>query len=202
MRLAQAARAAGSKHVTPKTGDDALARAAASGDRGAFAMLAERHYERIYRIAYGYLGHRAAAEDTAQDACIRLGQAIGKFRGKAAFTTWLYRLVLNVARDKARAVARDAARSGGERDDGFEALSVKNPGAGPDELAEVRQAMRVLDALPAQLKETVLLVHWQGLSHAEAGDVLDCREGTVSWRLSEARKLLSEKIDRSIGSGG
>ena len=92
------------------TEDARLVADAVAGDRAAFAALVTRHYDRIFRVAWRILGNRAEAEDLAQDVCATLGRRIRSFRGEAAFTTWLHRLVVNAARDRLR---REAARPGG-----------------------------------------------------------------------------------------
>ncbi|HMQ57786.1 MAG TPA: sigma-70 family RNA polymerase sigma factor, partial [Rhizobiaceae bacterium] len=86
--------------------DEALASAAAGGDRAAFALLVGRHYDFVFRIAWRWLGRREEAEDLTQDVCVRLGRAIASFRGEAAFSTWLYQLTLNALRDRQRAASR------------------------------------------------------------------------------------------------
>src|SRR5512137_1381522 len=74
-------------------------RRAQRGDRDAFSRLVEGHYASIFRFACRYCGDRQDAEDVAQQACIKLARAIGQFRFESAFSTWLYRLVINCARD-------------------------------------------------------------------------------------------------------
>ena len=88
--------------------DDAtLVRRARGGDRGAFAALVERHYERIHRLGARVLGDGGEAEDLAQDVCAGLAARLGSYRGDSLFSTWLYRVVVNAARD---ALRRDAVR--------------------------------------------------------------------------------------------
>ena len=72
------------------TSDNALAERAAGGDRDAFRVLLERHYDRMYRLAYRYCGRHADAEDITQDICLALPAKLRSFKGSAQFTTWLY----------------------------------------------------------------------------------------------------------------
>ena len=81
--------------------DGELIGLAREGDRLAFDALVERHYDFVYRVAWRWCGSRADAEDVAQEVCARLGKAIRGFRGGGAFTTWLYAMTLNGARDMA-----------------------------------------------------------------------------------------------------
>ena len=85
-----------------ETDDNALALAAGSGDRAAFATLIDRHYDRIFRFAWRLTGAADLAEDLAQDVVILLAKRISQFRGDAKFTTWLYQVTLNAARDAGR----------------------------------------------------------------------------------------------------
>ena len=165
--------------------DDALARRAAEGDREAFATLVERHYDRIYRIGARVLGDADAAADLAQDVCVALPAKLASYRGRSRFTTWLYRVVVNAARDGLR---RRAARQRGER--GYAELDgrVRTPAAdGECESTWLRQA---LGRLSEELRVTVFLVIEEGLRHAEAGEALGVSESTVSWRMHEVRRRL------------
>ena len=172
--------------------DDTLARRAAAGDRDAFAALVERHYDRIYRIAARVLGDADEAADLAQDVCVALPAKLSSWRGESRFSTWLYRVVVNAARD---ALRRKAARRRGEQ--GFaetEAL-LRIEDAGRE--CEASWLRHALGQLPEDLRLTVFLVLEEELKHGEAGDVLGVSESTVSWRMHEVRKRL-----RALAAGG
>ena len=165
--------------------DGTLARRAAAGDRDAFAALIERHYERIYRVGARVLGDADAAADLAQDVCVGLPAKLSSFRGESRFTTWLYRVVVNAARD---ALRRNVARQRNERIYAeVDALVRAGNAARERESSWLRQA---LGRLPEELRATVVLVLAEGLRHAEAGKVLGVSEATVSWRMHEVRKRL------------
>ncbi len=174
--------------------DNQLAQLAALGDRAAFARLIERHYERIHRMARRFVGDPAAAEDLAQDVCVQLARRILSFRGEARFTTWLYKVVLNAVRDRARrAKARATATAGFAEVD---TLRRAGDAARADEAAWLRAA---LDSLSPELRETVVLTLDEGLSHAEAGAILGVAESTISWRLMTVRKHLKSLADAGEG---
>ncbi|MDP9195482.1 MAG: RNA polymerase sigma factor [Pseudomonadota bacterium] len=173
--------------------DHTLARQAQAGNRRAFAVLVERHYGLMFRVAWKWCGMKDQAEDIAQEAAIKLARHIDAFRFESAFTTWLYRLVLNTARGHAKARQRHAHREQPLHEDG---VYVSNAPSPEQQLAH-KDVVKALARLPEALRETVLLVCWQGLSHREAGAVLECSEGTVSWRIHEARKQLAGVLDGS-----
>ncbi len=165
--------------------DTSLALLAARGDRQAFAQLVERHYDYIYRIACKWTGKASDAEDVAQDVCIKLGAAIRSFDGRAAFTSWLYRVVLNAVRDMQRARSRR-----GRYMDRYAEIAPDE--ALPDQedataMAEIWAAVR---KLPDQQRDAILLVYAEEMTHAQAGEIMGCKETTVSWHIHEARKTL------------
>lgn len=163
--------------------DDALIRAAQSGDADAFEQLLEAHYDTLYRFAYKWSGNRADAEDITQQACMKLARALSSYRFESAFTSWLYRVVVNCAKDWARSQGRHAGATYDE--------AAEQGGSVPDEVehqAYIWQLLRKLEDLPEGIRETLLLVHAEGLTHGEAAAVLEVKESTVSWRLHEFRK--------------
>ena len=164
--------------------DEALARAAANGDGEAFASLLERHYDRVFRLAFRLTGARAEAEDLCQDVCAALPGKLSAFRGEARFTTWLFRVVMNAGHDRRRRRATFAKAA-----EGWGEVEV----ARRAEAVEAAEAMDWLTAamrgLPEELRDTVALV-LDEVTHAEAAEVLGVSEGTVSWRMSEVKKRL------------
>ncbi len=176
------------------TDDEALIRAAQAGDAHAFEQLLEQHYDTVYRFAYKWCGDRADAEDVTQQVCLKLARALASYRFESAFTSWLYRVVINCARDWARSEGRHVT-SDLEDESGVEPRNDGNP---VEHMAYLWQLLHKLDALPEGLKETLLLVHGEGLSHGEAARVLDVKDSTVSWRLHEFRKRYS----LSLNEGG
>ncbi|MCG6885273.1 MAG: RNA polymerase sigma factor [Silicimonas sp.] len=166
------------------TSDEALARAAANGDGEAFSSLLERHYDRVFRLAFRLTGARAEAEDLCQDVCAALPGKLSAFRGEARFTTWLYRVVMNAGLDRRRRRATYAKAA-----DGWGEVEVARRAEAAETAAAVDWLTRAMRALPEELRDTVALV-LDEVSHAEAGEILGVSEGTVSWRVSEAKKRL------------
>lgn len=171
--------------------DDELVSEAQAGNRQAFADLLERHYGLMYKVAWQWCGVREDAEDIAQDASIKLANNISAFMFESKFTTWLYRLVINAAKDYYKAKNRRGTRETPLHDDAV----YMSEDLTPEEKLSCKDTLKAISDLPEQLKETVLLVCWQGMTHAEASDILDCEEGTVSWRIHEARKKIAEALE-------
>lgn len=169
------------------TDDNQLAAQAAKGDAAAFRLLLERHYDSVYRIAFRFSGQRADAEDLAQDVCASLARKIRSFRGDAKFSTWLYRVVMNAARDAHRKnmTADKAAKNYGE-------VAELERGEQAATNRDLVWLYEMLDVVGGELKETAVLVLAEGLSHAEAAAILEIKESTVSWRMHELRKHLKQ----------
>jgi len=169
--------------------DEALIRNAQAGDTRAFEALLERHYDTLYRFAWKWCGNRVDAQDVTQKACLKLASSLGSFRFESAFSSWLYRLVINCAKDWARSERRH---------DGFylgECAEAASDPVAVEHQAYLWQLLHKLDALPEDIKATLLLVHAEGLTHSEAARALDVKESTVSWRLHEFRKRYSHALD-------
>ena len=175
--------------------DGRLARRAAAGDREAFAALLERHYDRIYRVGARVLGDADEAADLAQDVCVALPARLASWRGESRFTTWLYRVVVNAARDALR--RKDARRRGERSYAEVEALMRVDDPSSASRTCESSWLRRALGELPEDLRMTVFLVLEEELRHAEAGEVLGVSGSTVSWRMHEVRKRL-----RALAAGG
>lgn len=166
--------------------DNALAAAAAGGDRDAFSMLLERHYDRMHRLAWQITGSRNDADDISQDVCCTLVARIGDFRGDAKFSTWLYAIVVNQCRAHHR--RRSAIRRLAQGLETMVRFSAASDGRDAYDAAWLKSAIA---RLKPDLRETVALVVGQQLSHREASEVLGVAEKTISWRMHEARRLLS-----------
>jgi len=159
--------------------DETLAERAATGCRTSFARLLERHYDRIYRLAWRWTGSQAAAEDIAQDVALKLARAIKSFRAEAAFATWLYRIAYTTTVDFLRSAQRSVAAEPSEiirlvdsvAADGACAEMSVGEASGLDLWTAVR-------SLPDQQRDAILLVYGEDLSHREAAAAMGCSEKT------------------------
>ena len=166
--------------------DENLVASAAAGDRAAFEALLRRHYDRVHGLAWQLTGSRADADDIAQDVCCTLVEKIHGFRGEAKFTTWLTRITFNACRD-----FRRRRRSLGGLVEKLTVLAgLADAPDGRDAYDAVWLKSAVSRLKPA-LRDTVVLVVGQQLTHAEAAEILGVAENTVAWRMHEARRLLS-----------
>jgi RNA polymerase sigma-70 factor (ECF subfamily) len=168
--------------------DDGLERAR-SGEHDAFAALVERHDRGLRALAYRLLGDRDRMDDALQEAYLRAYRALPRFRGDAAFRTWLYRIAYNVCVEE---LARERRRLG--------AVPLEDVGDVPalvDVADGVTQRARLAAALAALAPEdraAVLLVDAQGFDYRSAGAVLGVPEGTVASRLNRARAALRQTL--------
>ena len=169
--------------------DKNLAMAAAGGDADAFAVLVQRRYDGVFRLCFRLTGSKAGAEDLTQDICAALPAKLRSYRGDAAFTTWLYRLVVNAAHDRRRKQATQARAAQGWGD-----WELNRVAANTDTAAQVDWLTASMGQLPHDLADTLALV-LDDMTHKAAADVLGVSEGTISWRISEAKKHLRRLRD-------
>ncbi|MFL6742326.1 MAG: RNA polymerase sigma factor [Sphingomicrobium sp.] len=166
--------------------DARLVAAATAGDRAAFETLLRSHYDRIHGLAWQLTGSRADAEDVAQDVCCALVEKLAGFRGDAKFSTWLCGITVNACRDHYR--RRRSFRGLTER---LTVLAgITSPTSDPYDAIWLKGAIA---RLKPTYRETAVLVAGQQLSHAEAAEILGVAEATVSWRMSEIRRMLSDR---------
>jgi RNA polymerase sigma-70 factor (ECF subfamily) len=168
--------------------DNGLIAAAAAGDRDAFATLLERHYDRIHGLAWQLTGSRADADDVAQDVCCTLVEKIGSYRGEAKFTTWLYGITFNACRDWRR-----RRRSFGAFTDRLAVLVGLAANERQTDAYDAVWLKSAIARLKPALRDTVVLVAGEQLTHAEAAEILGISEATVSWRMHEVRRILSSE---------
>lgn len=175
------------RHITVmrmNVSDENLANQAANGDAQAFSALLARHYDGLFRLAFRLTGARDQAEDLTQDICAALPAKLAGFRGDARFTTWLWRVAVNAAHDRRRRAATQARHA-----DGWGDWEVNRRAANAETARAVDWLTQTMRTLSDDLRDTLALV-LDGATHAQAAEVLGVSEGTISWRMSEAKKRL------------
>ena len=174
----------------------ALVEAARRGDDKAFEALVRRYRKRIYALALHMTRSASEADDITQEVFLKAYRALPQFEGRSQFFTWVYRMTVN----RSLNAKRDRARRGEDTlDDPRLELAVAVDARGnPGREAELRQTyarlLRALDSLPIDMRTTVILVSLQGLSHGEAGVIQKISDGTIAWRMHEARRRLHEAM--------
>lgn len=175
--------------------DRALVERCQAGDVAAFEPLVEKYRQRVWRLAYNVLRDREEAWDVAQEAFIRAYQALKSFRGQSAFYTWLFRIVMNVAADRARQRAARGRAFGTEQvpEEDWERVMADRSGGPEDSAARTEERERIgraLETLSEDHRTIIMLSDIEGLSYREIADVLNIPMGTVMSRLHNARKRL------------
>lgn len=175
---------------------------ARQGDREAFGRLVRRHQRRVYAAALHILGNHSDADDVTQESFVRAYRGLTSFDGRADFFTWLYRITVNTALNALRSDKRgnalhnrghaEASHVGGRP----EALgqSAQSPAQKVHQSAEVTRVLEAVATLSAPLRVTLVLATVEELPHKQIAEILDIPEGTVAWRVNEARRLLKLKL--------
>jgi RNA polymerase sigma-70 factor (ECF subfamily) len=179
--------------------DHELLRAHVDGDPEAFATLFRRHRDRLWAVALRTMGNPEDAADGLQEGIIAAYRRAGSFRGEAAVTTWLHRVVVNACLDRLRAAkVRRADPLPEDLDDAGDRGSLvtsTTEAADPADLALVaerrRMVLAALDQLPADQRAALVLVDMEGYPVAEVAQMLDCAVGTVKSRCSRGRARLA-----------
>jgi len=175
---------------------------ARQGDREAFGRLVRRHQGRVYAAALHILGNHSDADDAAQESFVRAFRGLAHFDGRADFFTWLYRITVNTALNALRSDKRgaglqqrshaEAAHVGGRP----ESLGrvAPSPAQQVQHSAEVQRVLDAIATLSTSLRVTLVLATIEEIPHKQIAEILDIPEGTVAWRVNEARRLLRAKL--------
>ena len=187
-----------------------LAKRAKTGDMQAFEELVLAHEEFVYRIVYRIVGNEQDAWDVSQETFLRVYQNLDRFDGRAAFSTWLYRIAHNAAIDltRRRKNVRELPLDGMAGEEEEPAIQHVDPAPSPEEEAlnqELRQKLaQAVQNLPEDYRWAVILRDWESLSYQEIADQLGLPLGTVKSRVSRGRLWLRNALweEREPFSGG
>ena len=161
-----------------------------AGDTEAFAVLVQQYQLEIFRLTYRMTRNAEDAKDLSQEAFVQAYRALGSFRGQSRFSTWLYRIAVNLCLNHLKAAAREdpAGLNGDLADSRTDALDVL--------LADERDraVAAAVQTLPPQQKATLVLRVQQGLSHREIAEILDCSEGTAKANYFHAVRALQRGL--------
>jgi len=187
--------------------DAALIERFKKGDRIAFDILVERYADKAFQIAYGVLGSREDAEEVSQDVFVRIHRALPKFRGDSEFTTWMYRIALNLARNKYRwnksrgsqkNISMDAPVEGaGDEGEGM-VFTVPEPRLTPDDQVSLQELERNISAelehLPSLYREALVMRNLDDMNYEQIAQLLGCKLGTIKSRIARAREELRRRL--------
>jgi RNA polymerase sigma-70 factor (ECF subfamily) len=183
--------------------DEALMARIAGSDAHAFAILVKRHQRGILNLTYRSIGDRVQAEDVAQEVFLRVWRSAAEYAPKAKFSTWVYRIAVNLCLDALKAthykqsfVHLYAGVDNPEEND--EALNGCDSAPSPEELLidaeESGRIFAALQGLPTNQRLAVVLTKFDGLSYDEISRVLGCSKSAVESLLVRAKKNLREKL--------
>lgn len=192
--------AEGAEHADSARADWELVKLVQQGHKRSFDLLVIKYQSRVLAIANRFVKDHAEAQDVAQESFIKAYRAIDGFRGDSAFYTWLYRIVVNTAKNYLQARKRRPQSSLALDDeeqfsDHVEALQeVETP-----ETRLVRDQLKSLideaiAGLSEDLRSAICLREFDGMSYEDIAQALDCPIGTVRSRIFRAREIIDEKI--------
>ena len=181
--------------------DEELVARSIGGDLDSFNQLVLRWERPIYALAYRVIGREEDARDVCQETFLRAFRALGGFKGQAKFSSWLYRITLNLCRDWIRRERRqplaqtpegiDLVELAGEAED---TESIEDLVARKEIGAAVAKAMALL---PEEQRTAIVLKEYHGLTFQEIADMLDCPLSTVKTRLYQGLTVLRRQMERS-----
>ena len=191
----------------PGPSDADLLHAHVSGDADAFGVLFARHRDRLWAVALRTMGNPEDAADGLQDGLIAAYRRAGTFRGEAAVTTWLHRVVVNACLDRLRAAkVRRAETLPDDLEEYADRGSLPTAASPADDPAEhalaaerSRTVLAALATLPPEQRAALVLVDMEGYPVAEAALMLDCAVGTVKSRCSRGRDRLAQLLAAGRG---
>ncbi len=182
--------------------DLALVHAIIRGEAGAWRLLLGRHQTNVYNLCVRLVGDRDLAQDLAQDTLVKIVQNIRRFDGRAKFSTWLYRITMNVCLSRLRAekVRRHSSLDDHSRDDAPSPAS-RLEGREPDASSGVltgehnRWVLEALEALDPEQRAILLLRDTRDLDYDQIAEVLEVPVGTVKSRLFRARAAFRQALE-------
>lgn len=178
---------------------------AKKGDIIAFEKLIEDHQKKVYNIALRFMGNSEDASEIAQEAFIRVYRSLKNFKGKSSFSTWLYRIVVNICMDEMRKrkkqniVYIDEIVQTEKGEYRHEIESMENSPQQQVEINETRNEIyNAIKSLSDEHKAVIILKDIQGFSYEEIAAIMKCPEGTVKSRLNRARNILRNILKKNM----
>ena len=196
--------------MLPDDTDARLVERLVARDERAFTTLVRTYERRVFALLLRMIGNRAEAEDLAQEVFVQVFKAIGSFRGESKLSTWIYRIAINLCKNRSKYLR---VRHSGQEEQ-LEALQERAPlgdakGANvanverPDEMMAGKQVERIVQTAILELeptfRECLVLRDVEDLSYEEIGAITGLPEGTVKSRIHRARAQLKELVESALG---
>ena len=177
------------------------------GDKAIYTKLIERHFNKAYQIAYGILRQHEDAEEVVQDSFVKMHKVLHDFRGDSQFTTWMYRIVTNFAKNRYRWNKRRGSKQNVSLNapiEGYESgdLSLDLPGKEMDpnrasSYKELEKGVHLhLQEISPLYREVLILRNLEGMTYEEISAILDCKIGTVKSRIARGRNELRQRLKK------
>jgi RNA polymerase sigma-70 factor (ECF subfamily) len=193
----------------PADEDFQLVLSCRKGEIEAFEVLVEKYQKKMVNLAYRMIGDYAEACEVVQDGFLSAYRSLKKFRGEARFSTWLYRIVINLSKNRMKQIQTRGARevpsidARGDAEEGPLRMDPPDPGPSTLERMEKKEVdARVqgcINGLDSEYREVLVLRDIQGFSYEEIRDILKVPEGTVKSRLFRARDALKGCLKKVLG---
>src|SRR3954470_16020764 len=180
--------------------DEELVARSQSGDKDSFNQLILRWERPIYALAYRVIGREEEARDVCQEAFLRAFRALPGFKGQAKFSSWLYRIALNLCRDWIRRQRRAPVMQMPEGVDPGELMAERGPVESIEELVSRRQLSGVVEEamalLPEEQRTAIILKEYHGMTFQEIADMQGCPLSTVKTRLYQGLTVLRRHLQK------
>jgi RNA polymerase sigma-70 factor (ECF subfamily) len=181
--------------------DEELVARSQSGDVDSFNQLIVRWERPIYALAYRVIGREEEARDVVQEAFLRAFRALPGFKGQAKFSSWLYRITLNLCRDWIRRQRRAPVMQMPEEPDVLDAVAERGPVESIEDLAARRELSAVVEEamklLPDEQRTAIILKEYHGMTFQEIADLQGCPLSTVKTRLYQGLSVLRRELARN-----
>lgn len=181
--------------------DEELMTRVAKGDEYAFQILVERHQTSVINLIYRFIGDSTKTQDLAQEVFLRVWQAARRYKAKAKFTTWLYRIVANLCLNELKSSRRKRWLWFFHSDTDEQAVGEEdfsNGSPSPEDLLlsieRRREITKALQSLPENQRMALILKRYDDLSYEEIARILNCSVSAVESLLVRAKRNLQEKL--------
>jgi RNA polymerase sigma-70 factor (ECF subfamily) len=172
------------------------------GEPEAFNMLVRRWERQIYGLTLRMLGRDEEARDATQETFLSAYRNLSKFRGEAKFSSWIYRIALNICNTKLRGRARGTVSIEGQREDSgiVIAAALDDLGSNIQQQQITLHVRRALQAIPAEMRQVIIMKEYEGLKFSEIAEILSIPVSTVKTRMYTGLAELRKRLEHLRGA--